>query len=305
MTAILGDCRNFLPLLSENTFDSCVTDPPYEIGLMGRKWDRSGVSFDPATWAAVMRVLKPGAWLLAFSSPRTYHRIACAIEDGGFEVHNMLMWLYGSGMNKVGYREAPGWPGAGGSLKPGHEPIVMARKPLDGTLQENCAKWGTGCVEIDGCRVPLLDEADAQAFAYNHAVTERLPAEAGGKPTGMLEGGWKQRVGASSTPSGRWPANVLHDGEAGLLAASRFFFCAKATRAEKGDGNTHETVKPLALMNYGIKLVTPPGGAVLDPFCGSGSTLVEAKRLSHPCMGVDTDPKAVEISNRRLNNASN
>jgi len=297
-----GDCRTVLPTVIPDFFHSCVVDPPYEIKIMGRQWDDSGVSFDPAVWAMVLRVMRPGAYLLSFAGPRTYHRIASAIEDAGFEIVNQLMWLYGSGMNKVGYiREAHGdWPGAGGSLKPGHEPIVMARKPLEGTLRENVAKWGTGCVQIDGCRVALQDDADAATFAYNHAVTTRIPADRAGALLGLLEGGWKQAVGDKPTPPGRWPATVLHDGEAGLLEASRFFYCPKARGdRERGVGNDHPSVKPVDLMRYLCRLVTPPAGWVLDPMMGSGSTGVAARQEGLMFLGIEQDATSYEIAKRR------
>jgi DNA modification methylase len=472
-TLMHGDCRDRLAELADNSIDSVVTDPPYELGFMGKQWDNAGVAYDPALWAEVLRVLKPGGHLLAFGGTRTYHRMACAIEDAGFEVRDSIHWVYGSGFPKshnvskaidkaagaeremVGYdatRARPNkanyakrtdrqpsagavegwkdngatitapatdaarqWDGWGTALKPAHEPIVVARKPLAGTVAANVLEYGTGALNIDGCRV-------GNEVRHNPAC--RTPD---GSPS--LGNGWTATEGTTAT--GRWPANFVltHaadcepigtttervggganatsgfvegyergdgfvgrdvsaavwrcapgcpvaalDEQSGYLhgsgnkqdvergtgtdydatsfhvsyaarahrdhgsaggGASRFFtitewddiadavpfrYQAKASKKErnagldaiegkqigaKGNGlartcdtcgasvidgcdcpdrtfsnpvrkNHHPTVKPVALMRWLVRLVTPPGGVVLDPFAGSGTTMVAA-----------------------------
>ena len=402
-TIHLGDCREIIATLDDNSIDAIVTDPPYELGFMGKKWDNTGIAYDVQLWTQCLRVLKPGGHLLAFGGTRTYHRMACAIEDAGFEIRDSIHWLYGSGFPKsmdvskaidkaagaerqvlgVGAaycqhiadgKECPGhptanrslaggpnkhtaatapatddarqWQGWGTALKPAHEPIVMARKPLIGTVAANVLQHGTGALNIDSARVG------------NEQITINT-FDNGAKPFGGA-------VGEPYTPrqsAGRWPANVILDEDAaaeldaqtgtltsgsrsagtynGLVGkgiygdwtdvpmppitgnsggASRFFYCAKPSKAErnagleglqprigagKGNGlgrtcatcgssviggcdcpdrtfvnpaakNHHPTVKPLALMRYLVRLVTPPGGTVLEPFTGSGTTLAAA-----------------------------
>lgn len=196
-----GDCRKVLLTLADDTFDSCVTDPPYELGFMGKKWDNSGVAFDPNTWAQVLRVLKPGAFLLAFGGSRTYHRMACAIEDAGFEIRDQIMWLYGSGFPKSHNGE---WGGT--ALKPAHEPIVVARKPIIGTVEQNYRAHGVGGLRIDDCRVD----------AVHPAATYLQPVIAGGAYNSERE---KRRTAETVENLGRWPANLIHDGSEEVIAA--------------------------------------------------------------------------------------
>lgn len=247
---ILGDCRDTMATFDECSIESIVTDPPYELDFMGRSWDRTGIAFDVAMWKAALRVLKPGGYLIAFSHARTYHRMACAIEDAGFEIRDQIMWIYGSGFPKGGNRD-----GKGTCLKPAHEPIVMARKPFKGSVAANEAVYGTGALNIDACRV---DGADA--------------------PEGRVRNGggstWEGSRFADRNapmPAGRWPANVIHDGSGEVLAgfpnsdskggggstargfwgnaggcegqvrndtgsAARFFYCAKASKADRDEG---------------------------------------------------------------------
>src|SRR5215207_99431 len=154
MKVLRGDCRAVMRGMDANSVDAIVTDPPYELGFMGKSWDKSGIAFDPATWAEALRVLKPGGYMLAFSGSRTYHRMACAIEDAGFEVRDQIMWVYGSGFPKS-KNQGDGW---GTALKPAHEPIVVARKPLsERTVAANVLRWGTGAINVDGCRVGIDD----------------------------------------------------------------------------------------------------------------------------------------------------
>lgn len=310
----LGDCRDVLPGLSG--VDAVVTDPPYELSFMGRAWDSTGVAFQPETWAAVLRVLKPGGHLVAFGSTRTYHRMACAIEDAGFQIKDSLMWVFGSGFPK--HRNA---------LKPAFEPIILARKPLDGTLAGNTLKHGVGGLNIDACRV----ETD-ESTRCNHT------AKMG------YHGGTLAAAYQTGSDAGRWPANLLHDGSDEVLeafaafgerssgkllpthnaresangsmsgknyagrikqefggdtgTAARFFYCAKASKADRA-GSAHPTVKPLALMRWLVRLITPAGGTVLDPFAGSGTTGEAAMLEGMKTILIEADPQhAADIRHR-------
>ena len=354
-----GDCLALLPTLDADSIEACVTDPPYELGFMGKDWDSRGVAFDPAAWAEVFRVLKPGAHLLAFGGTRTSHRMVCAIEDAGFEIRDTICWIFGSGFpksldvskaidkvagaerevvgsheradlraGKAGFRnldrpnvergtiditapatpDAARWNGWGTALKPAFEPIILARKPLIGTVAANVLAHGVGGINIDACRVETDRSTDPTARGWQGAATD------------SGEFGWKTGKAAGPHDGGRWPANVVHDGSDEVLAAfpdapgqqrytgpefgqkdsvnccgdygpikaahprgdagsaARFFYSAKATAQDRMDSK-HPTVKPLALMNWLVKLITPPGGTVLDPFAGTGSTLLAADRL--------------------------
>ena len=348
-----GDCREVLASLATESIDAIVTDPPYELtaarpggrsaatrgavmrGFMGLAWDATGIAYDPALWGECLRVLKPGAHLLAFGGARTAHRMVCAIEDAGFEIRDSILWIYGSGFpkskNLTGERQ--GW---GSALKPAHEPIVLARKPLaERTLEANVARYGTGALNIDGCRVP----------APEGSVVRIAHFESGAKRG--FGGGLKGGSRVSSQRLGRWPANVIHDGSEEVLGhypeapgqlaparndgepqgnsvygalrhvtrqpeprsdsggavrstAARFFYCAKASRTDRGDGNSHPTVKPTALMAYLCRLVTPPGGTVLDPFTGSGSTGVAAMREGLRFIGIESQAAYLEIARQRI-----
>lgn len=406
---IQGDCLEKLKELSENSVDSIVTDPPYELGFMGKSWDNTGIANNKEMWAECLRVLKPGGHLLAFSGTRTYHRMTVAIEDAGFEVRDMIEWVYGSGFPKslnVGKKvdelqgnertpyERPDfvarsnkteqrksqvicgekgkytkgtseWEGWGTALKPAHEPICMARKPLaEKTVAENCLKWGTGGINIDESRV------------------EAKPRKTGTKPTSdeatgsgnTLQGSSKNRQAEYDEQNlGRFPANLIHDNSeevrecfpetksgggnkgnvkegTGMFGngkafdtptvevdsgnASRFFksivYVPKASKSERNKGcegleeketkrygdfegteehapklnvkntNNHPTVKPIALMEYLIKMVTPKGGIVLDPFAGSGSTLVAAKQNGFQFIGIELTEEYIPIIEARL-----
>jgi site-specific DNA-methyltransferase (adenine-specific) len=285
-----GNNLELLRDLPDNSIDSIVTDPPYELGFMGKKWDSTGIAYSVELWLECLRVLKHGGHLLAFSGSRTYHRMVVAIEDAGFEIRDQIMWVYGSGFPKslniskaidkdAGAEvEAQQWEGWGTALKPAHEPIVMARKPLTGTVANNVLKHGVGGINIDATRVEYPDgEVD-----FNKIQRQQSTGE---------EGVITNAFGASALvgteiktykENGRFPANFVHDGSDEVLSllgdAARFFYCAKANKAERNAGlenqNLHPTVKPLALMRYLVRLVTPYNGTVLDPFAGSGTTLV-------------------------------
>jgi len=198
---LVGDCRDVLRTLPDASVDSVVTDPPYELGFMGKAWDSTGIAYDADVWRECLRVLKPGGHLLAFGGSRTYHRLACAIEDAGFEVRDQIMWIYASGFPKSKNLDGD-WKGFGTALKPAHEPIVVARKPLIGTVAANVMQHGTGALNIDGCRI----------------------GDSGARNNGRAAGtnGIYGHIGSTQPVDygiGRWPANVIHDGSEEVLAA--------------------------------------------------------------------------------------
>ena len=289
---ICGDCREVMAGMDAASVESIVCDPPYGLAFMGKAWDHGvpGVPF----WTAALRVAKPGAHLLAFGGTRTHHRLACAIEDAGWEIRDCLMWLYGTGFPKSHNLKGQ-WAGWGTALKPAWEPIIMARKPLVGTVAANVLEHGTGAVNVDGCRV---------------GTEEVLGRAKGGWLKGGYVGGKTPQWNSLGTTKegGRWPANLILDEQAGQIrnaygdtgGPSRFFYCAKASKAERGEGNTHPTVKPIALMRYLCRLVTPPGGTVLDPFAGSGSTLLAAQAEGFAAIGIEIDETYLEICKARL-----
>jgi site-specific DNA-methyltransferase (adenine-specific) len=326
-----ADMRDAVPLLTG--IDAVVTDPPYHLtsivkrfgaanaapakdrdglyaraskGFMGKQWDGGDVAFRPETWRLVYAALKPGAHLIAFSGTRTYHRMACAIEDAGFEIRDQIGWLYGSGFPKS-HNAGNGW---GTALKPAWEPIVLARKPLIGTVAENVLQHGTGAINVDACRV---------AGEPTHGSDRASPANG---TIGRFVDSPSRGVPNAVSSIGRWPANVIHDGSEEVLAAfpdnlksgtgsikkesdkgyrpnaygaesrpagtlmveygdsgsaARFFYSAKADAGDRL-GSKHPTVKPIDLMAYLCRLITPPGGTVLDPFAGSGTTGMAAIR---------------------------
>lgn len=369
-TLFHADCRDALRSLPDCSVDSVVTDPPYELNFMGKGWDNTGIANDPTLWADVLRVLKPGGHLAAFSASRTYHRMACAIEDAGFEIRDSLMWVYATGFPKsqdvskfidkmagaerevigeryttkrlqpgatvvangewgkqdIGYTAvdtlpatpaAREWEGWGTALKPAFEPIVLARKPLsEGTVAANVLRWRTGALNIDASRIAT--DADEQAM---------MRARSGGVMGGEIENdiyGTGYKRAPAGHVLGRWPANVVHDGSDEVVgafpvaggqqgraraggeksgsiyghfasnvttnpeprgdsgSAARFFYSAKASKQDR-NGSKHPTVKPIALMEWLCTLITPPGGTVLDPFGGSGTT---ARAASNKGFGV-------------------
>ncbi len=375
---LAADMREALSFyVDSNSVHSCVTDPPYGLKFMGKKWDYQVPPVDE--WREVFRVLMPGAWLLAFGGTRTYHRLVCNIEDAGFEIRDQVQWIYGSGFPK-----SANGPWGGTALKPAHEPIVLARKPPLGTNAENFSELGVGGLNIDACRVegtkgvPASPRRAAQGAAFG---------DLGNDPgTGS---GWDSNTG-------RWPANVIHDGSSEVLeafpeapgqladasssssrkfqrvygamkrsngrlgepsadaenngivgfkmrpgarredagSAARFFYCAKPSRRERDAGcaelpdpvggmrsetsgqhitrrdggdpapvkNPHPTVKPVALMRYLCRLITPIGGTVLDPYMGSGTTGIAAKIEGLKFIGCDREPEFVRIAKARIGN---
>ena len=443
-----GDCIEVMRTLPDASVDSVVTDPPYELGFMGKGWDNSGIAYRVEVWSEALRVLKPGGHLLAFGGTRTWHRLACAIEDAGFEMRDSIAWMYGSGFPKsldvskaidknngevgrlwkftafmrstgltakqlnevtdtfmgghyltdksqpsiptpelwqvirplcgdvpgwvdelvqriAAEREVTGqyetasaaqqwmsnygqqadltakerrdipatdaakqWQGWGTALKPAFEPIVVARKPLIGTVAENVLAHGTGALNIDGGRI-ATDEVRVQG-------TQRV--------TGATNMGG-ERSGGKVYDSGRWPANVILDesqaaeldkqsgdrpgassngsktpqGLAGSSTfriherpqmpgygdtggASRFFYTAKANSSERPnvDGSAHPTVKPLELMRYLVRLVTPPGGTVLEPFGGSGTTIEACVIEGFRCIAIELTEEYLTLIAQRL-----
>ena len=381
VTLYHGDCREILQGLPDESVSAVVTDPPYGLSFMGKKWDYDVPSV--AIWEQCLRVLKPGGHLLAFAGTRTQHRMAVRIEDAGFEIRDMIAWVYGSGFPKsldvskaidkaagaerevvgissvTGARqsrtmddgnkgtrrtyqndkpvvnsitapatpEAKQWSGWGTALKPALEPITVARKPLCGTVAANVLEHGTGALNVDGCRVG--DTVETWPKSQSYAPGQRQP------------GGIGATQGTGQAPSGRWPANLIHDGsdevtglfpetapakmadrgkgidgatfrhasgaESGIRghddnggSAARFFYTAKADKADRGPGNNHPTVKPLDLMRYLVRLVCPIGGVVLDPFSGSGTTLAAAQAEGCLAIGVEREAAYCEIIKGRF-----
>jgi DNA modification methylase len=295
----IGDCREILPTLPANSFDSCVTDPPYELGFMGKGWDRTGVAYDPVMWGEVLRVLKPGGFLLAFGGTRTYHHMTVAIEAAGFEVRDSIAaWVY-----------AQGFPKGKGQLKPSWEPIVVARKPAPGpVLQIDACRVGTEAITVNGYR-------SAKAPSLLHQQNR----DGSMNPSSLYRPGTTREP---TTHTGRWPANTVlahHPGcetechadcwvsEMNRQSGARFFPCfryeAKAGRAERpelDDGSRHATVKPLALIRWLVRLVTPPGGTVLDPFLGSGTTADACDAEGFDWVGCELDERHGWLIEQRL-----
>ena len=297
--------------------DSIVTDPPYHLqsivdrfgkegsapaqegtdgafaraskGFMGKEWDGGDIAFRKETWELAYQLLKPGGHLLAFSASRNYHRMAVAIEDAGFEIRDQLMWLYGSGFPKS-HNLGDGW---GTALKPAHEPIVMARKFIEGTNKNNREKYGTGGINIDDCRIELSEGDDPRLGGKGTWKTDKMANNVYGDYEGRENG---------SSELGRFPANVMHDGLQEDWA--RYFYCPKVSKSERGEDNTHPTVKPQELMKYLCRLVTPKGGTVLDPFMGSGSTGMAAKDEGFEFIGIEREKEYFEIAEKRINSAS-
>lgn len=379
MTAVHhADVLDALRAMSDNSFHGCFTDPPYGLSFMGHQWDHGVPSAE--VWREVLRVLRPGAHLLAFGGTRTFHRLTCAIEDAGFEVRDCMSWLYGSGFPKsldVG-KAVPEFAGHGTALKPAWEPVIVARKPLEGTVAQNVQRWGCGALAIDASRVEVIGKK-SEGGRTSGGVASKSDTRAIG--SGI-------KSGSNDDGLGRWPANVILDEEAGAAldaqsgtlqtrgnkapststkalgaaygkygpassgpeynrndsgGASRFFYCAKASRTERdaglegfepasggeathreddspgtqspragagrngGSRNVHPTVKPLALATYLARLILPPveDTRLLVPFCGSGSEMIGGLRAgwSH-VEGIDAWDVAVSIARARLAHAA-
>jgi len=411
-TIIQGDALEVLKTLPDESVDAVITDPPYGLKFMGKHWDYDVPSIE--IWQECLRVLKPGGYLLSFAGTRTQHRMACRIEDAGFEIRDMIAWVYGSGFPKslnVGKavdklqgneredlgkhpnsretlgniqickkngkgrltKGTPDWEGWGTALKPALEPITVARKPLsEKTVAENVLKWGTGGINIDACGVGTEDNLNGGAYSTSED----------GMSQNEIFGKYYKKPGQYQQPSGRWPANFIHDGSdevlglfpqskgcqphritsknkkyqgwgtitnkqgemigySGLGSAARFFYCAKASKAERNAGcegleekvggsmmansgdtmqlggaslkgepkqkipdrNHHPTVKPIALMEYLIKLVSRDGALVLDPYCGSGTTAIACHNLNRNYICIENEEEFVVIAEARVKEA--
>jgi site-specific DNA-methyltransferase (adenine-specific) len=418
-TILHGNNLDILPTLPDNSVDSIVTDPPYELGFMGKGWDSSGIAYSVQLWTECLRVLKPGGHLLSFGGTRTFHRVAVAIEDAGFEIRDNIAWLYGSGFPKsldvskaidksagakrevIGTKiaspkgiknaeertdtaagayggvpkeidvtapstpEAQQWNGWGTALKPAHEPIIVARKPLIGTVAHNVLTHGTGALNIDGSRIGtevrttkgmsslgVMHDDDWQPKDVSSTATGRWPANiildehtAGllDEQSGQVKGGtWNNTAGARHFNNDGKPTDYETKGsDKSIGGASRFFYVAKASKRDRNEGleglqqsqtsgggggigdylndvnsasgkfgsekapakNFHPTVKPTALMEYLVKLVTPPNGTVLDPFTGSGSTGKAAILNGFSFIGIELTEDYLPIIDARLKHA--
>jgi len=329
------NCLDVLKSMSENSVDSVVTDPPYGLRFMNNKWDYDVPSID--VWRECLRVLKPGGHLLAFAGTRTQHRMCCRIEDAGFEIRDMIAWVYGSGWPKSKNLDGE-YKGFGSALKPALEPITLARKSFSGTLAENVSRWHTGALHIDASRI------FGEAWAKNTSATAPI-----GKPveTNSNHQWGLKEIEKHSHAAGRWPANLIHDGsdEVAILfpespaasgiktfgkgarldgnskqncygdmyrkdpwkgvhdnggSAARFFYSAKANKDDRGSGNAHPTVKPTALMRYLVRLITPHAGLVCDPFMGSGSTGKAAIQEGVRFVGMEIDAEHYATARERL-----
>jgi len=409
MNLILGDCLKKMKELEDNSVDSIVTDPPYGISFMSKKWDYDVPKVE--VWKEVLRVLKPGGHMLCACGTRTQHRMAVNLEDAGFEIRDIVAWVYGSGFPKshnigkavdklqgnkrkviakgfaygmskgqkdAGYRpddyeskqlsnepigkDAQKWNGWGTALKPAMELWTLCRKPLsEKTIASNCLKWGTGGINIDGCRVETEEN-------LKRPINENTGDTWDNKNCGL------RKTGIYGSETGRFPANLIHDGSDEVVSgfpdskstpfnakkcnnpktswkmtsqkyapkggfsdsgsASRFFYCAKASKSERNKGlegfeekqqdesrkegnpggdnprnrgvnktqNFHPTVKPVKLMRYLCRLITPKGGVILDPFMGSGTTGIGAKLEGFEFIGIEMNEEYMEIAEARIEN---
>lgn len=317
-----GDCLQLLADLPSCSVDAVVCDPPYGINFKGRHWDGRSIRESAAlttgrtrltaneafqewtrSWALeCLRVLKPGGHLLAFGSPRTFHRLASGLEDAGLLMRDTLMWLYGTGVPKS--RRQP--DGRTAQLKPAWEPILLARAPLDGTLEHNLTQYGTGVLNTNTCRV-------AGSFPANVLLTHSQQCA----DEDCIDSCAVATVDASADATG-------HARSAQRKPVSRLFYCAKVSRAERDAGcehlparelnlfpqadgyqpplahNPHRTVKPIALMRWLVRLACPSGGTVLDPFCGAGSTGAAALLEGCQFIGIEREAKYVQIAEARV-----
>lgn len=408
---IHGDCTAVLRDLAHERMlvDAVVTDPPYHLasivsrlgapdaapiqsgatgvyarssqGFMGQQWDGGDVAFRIDTWRRVFEVMKPGAHLIAFAATKGYHRMVCAIEDAGFEIRDMVPWLYGTGFPKSHNLDGS-WEGWGTGLKPAIEPVVLAQKPISETsIEANVRRWGVGALNIDACRIHSSDVAydregeETQDRRYTADGAVNLAAKPGRRykvkrfaPGADINknGVWKQEaVFEGELKPGRWPANVCHDGSAEVLeafaeygergavapvhtrnsdkfrstygafkgnvdeagstfrgdngTAARFFYSSKATQGERifecricgqhrlgkldcdhVNYRTHPTVKPVSLMRWYVEMVTPPGGLVLDPFAGTGTTAAAAFEAGFQSLMIEADENHVRDIGVRL-----
>ena len=383
---INGNMLEELDKLKENSIDNIITDPPYELGFMGKSWDSTGIAFNKTTWEKCLRVLKPGGYLLAFGGSRTFYRIGVAIEDAGFEIRDTIMWMYGSGFPKSSdiskqidrrYDDVTSlvaeWEGWGTQLKPSFEPIIVARKPFSGSLVDNIIENRVGGLNIKECRVPAKQgEYDIRHYTNEDCFQNLKPKESkfqvkpqpdgrfpantiltydevdkdevcGGFPItgqGGNTGGYSY---SGSTYSNSNILNNIGDKPTGISnyddigSAARYFYCAKANARDRDEGldefiekemkvtsqyelpiddgsirnvpmrkNIHPTVKPTELMQYLVRLVSPKGATILDPFMGSGSTgkavMYENvdRNANYKFIGIEREKEYCEIAEARI-----
>jgi site-specific DNA-methyltransferase (adenine-specific) len=281
---LTGDNRDTLKTLEDNSIDSIVTDPPYGIDFLGRAWDANTGALE--TYQECLRVLKPGGYILAFSAARTYHHLAVTLESAGFEIRDQIMWIYSSGFPKAQQiKDHPGWKTA---LKPAHEPIAVARKPITGTVENNMNQWGVGALNIDASRIEYENEYDAK-----HQADISKGQQNATNGTNFFGSG---KSVSDDKGQGRFPSNVIGE----IEGYQKYFYCPKVSKRERMTFNNHPTVKPVELMRYLIQLVTPDNSTVLDPFSGSGSTGMAAVELGHTFIGCELNPDYVEIAETRI-----
>jgi len=279
-TIIEGDNRLTLKTLEDDSVDSIVTDPPYGIDFLGEAWDANTGALE--TYRECLRVLKPGGYILAFSAARTYHHLAVTLERAGFEIRDQLMWLYASGFPKaIGVKGHDGWKTA---LKPAHEPIAMARKPFKGSTIDNMNTWGVGALNIDASRV---------------GSEAKFPSNVLGAVEGYQKFYYCPKVSRKERHIG-FDLNTIPTDPSGKFDRTQEQQLNANERIQNLPGNNHPTVKPVELMKYLIRLVTPLNGVVLDPFAGSGSTGMAAVELEHTFIGCELDPAYVEIAKKRI-----
>ncbi len=318
----LGDCRDVLKEIEDESVDAIITDPPYGISFMGTEWDNEVPPSD--IWVECKRVLKPGGYLLSFAATRTQHRMATYIEDAGFEIRDVISWIYSNGFAKsqnVGQKARERNPvlsdefdGVWSALKGSVEPIIMARKPFKGSLTKNIADHGTGGIFLNRSRVPIADPQLAKKYESVASST----AHEKSRPNSIYGSDKRPRSQSTNVPNqkGRFPSNVIWDGSDEISAmfparidmgprqpkasAARFYYCATASATDRGEYNNHKTVKPTELMRYLCGLVTPEGGVILDPFCGSGSTGKAAVLAGYQFIGIEREPEYFEIAKRRI-----
>jgi len=419
-----GNCLDIMDQFPDNHFDVIITDPPYELNFMNKKWDNSGIAFQASTWEKALRLLKPGGYLAAFGASRTNHRLICAIEDAGFIIKDSLLWVTSQGFpksmniskaidkklgvdptivgdnpnyrpahkkNGKGFDKTVGaapleemkitkpaselaqkWDGYGTALKPCYEKIVLGQKPLEGTYIDNILEHGVGAINIDACRLPLHEGENTSRTLSNKQGwkqtspqgsgsvdnnwkkgrwpgnilfehhpdcelkgTKKVKSSSGGKQSGInalgQSSGWNKHnniptiIQPPLNPDGsetmeNWechidcPVRILDEqtgkGNQGAedgdkRFASRFFYCGKAARKDRGDFNKHVSVKPTPVMRWLVKLLSPPGDEVLilDPFMGSGSTgkacMLEGKKF----VGIEQEPEYINWAEKRIKEA--
>lgn len=393
-----GSMLDMQDVISKDSIDAIVTDPPYELGFMGKSWDNSGIAFQKETWKKCLDVLKPGGYMLAFGGSRTFHRIACAIEDAGFEIRDTIMWVYSTGFPKsmniglavdkkmgvesksVGTRKQSGakfkltqelidnggfndsnrteyevyeahneWKGWGTALKPSYEPVIVARKPCEGSTIDNVLEYGVGGINIDGCKLEDSGRYPANLIlTYDDSDYEEV---CGGFPVGKKNGSISRPYKKNNNIYGKYGDCNTFTAYDDSGSAARYYYCAKATKKDRDDGldaletkyrgmsnqakaelergnngfdgnentiglnrvvarkNDHPCVKPTELMQYLIRLVTPNGGTILDPFNGAGSTgkavMYENKERNkdYKYIGIELDEHYLEISKGRIDYA--